>query len=408
MRETMKLTDLIDTIIQVMTDTGFAEGTILIYRRIFSRLQRLADCRKEVIYSTNLGLKFIADTNHPGTDEYCHSRYCYHCRIIQFIESYIKIGEVDWSANVGAPAESFKSSEFNTIFSRFDEVMLSKGLKPNTRDGYHRFVGYFLRYLSDRGYQSIREIQNGDVVAFIVVVVQEHYSSTSLGSHMPGLKLFLQISQYTECFVREIPAHLPKKRDILKVYNEEEHQQMIHYLENASVTSRDKTISLIALETGLRAVDICNLKLCDIDWEHNAIRIVQEKTGKSLVLPLKESIGNPLVDYLLNERPVSKSEYVFLRFEAPFAPIKTHAACYRILFRTVNNAGVESNGRIYGTRITRHSTASRLLRQGVPLSVISEALGHSNPDASMRYITTDDIKLAECTLPLPRAGERHA
>ena len=129
-----------------------------------------------------------------------------------------------------------------------------------------------------------------------------------------------------------------------------------------------------------------------------------EKTGKPLVLPLNESIGNSLADYLLNERQVSKSEYIFLRFEAPFAPIKSHAACYRILFRIANNVGVESNGRIYGTRITRHSTASRLLRQGVPLPVISEALGHSNPDNSMRYITTDDLKLAECTLPF-KGGE---
>lgn len=408
MRKTMKLTDLIKTITQIMVDTGFAGGTIRIYRGVFSRLQKLADSRKEEVYSANLGFVFIADTNHPGTDEYCHSRYCYHCRIIQFVESFIKTGAVDWSINSGAPAESFKSQDFNTMFLKFDEMMLSRGLKTNTRDGYHRFVGYFLRYLSDKGYQSTREIQNGDVVAFIVVVVQEHYSSTSLGSHMPGLKLFLQLSEYTESFVREIPVHLPKKRDILKVYNDEEYQRMIQYLENAPITSRDKTISFIALETGLRAVDICNLKLGDIDWEHNAIRLIQEKTGKALVLPLKESIGNPLVDYLLNERPVSQSDYVFLRFEAPFAPIKSHAACYRILFRIANNAGVEADGRIYGTRITRHSTASRLLRQGVPLPVISEALGHSNPDNSMRYITTDDLKLAECTLPLPRGGEYDA
>lgn len=408
MRETMKLTDLIDTIIQAMTDTGFADGTIQIYKGIFSRLQKLANIRKEILYSTDLSLTFIADSNHPGTDEYCHSRYCYHCRIIQFIESFIKTGEVDWTTNVSSPAESFNSEEFNTVFSKFDEVMLSKGLKANTREGYHRFVGYFLRYLSDKGYTSVSEIQNGDVVAFIVVVVREHYSSTSLGAHIPGLKLLLKMFKTTDCFVREVPEHLPKKLDILKVYNDEEHHRMISYLKEAAITSRDKAISLIALETGLRAIDICNMKLADIDWEHNAINITQEKTGKFLALPLKESIGNAIVEYLLNERPISKSDYVFLRFEAPFAPIKSHAACYRILFKTTTKAGVEANGRIFGTRITRHSTASRLLRQGVPLPVISEALGHSNPESSMRYITTDDIKLAECTLPLPRGGERHA
>ena len=142
MRKTMKLTDLIKTITQIMVDTGFAGGTIRIYRGVFSRLQKLADSRKEEVYSANLGFVFIADTNHPGTDEYCHSRYCYHCRIIQFVESFIKTGAVDWSINSGAPAESFKSQDFNTMFLKFDEMMLSRGLKTNTRDGYHRFVGY--------------------------------------------------------------------------------------------------------------------------------------------------------------------------------------------------------------------------------------------------------------------------
>ncbi len=41
------------------------------------------------------------------------------------------------------------------------------------------------------------------------------------------------------------------------------------------------------------------------------------------------------------------------------------------------------------------------VRHGVPLPVISESLGHSNQNSAMIYITTDDIKLSGCTLPLP-------
>ena len=40
-------------------------------------------------------------------------------------------------------------------------------------------------------------------------------------------------------------------------------------------------------------------------------------------------------------------------------------------------------GRVYGTRITRHSTASRMLRNGVPLPVISDMLGHKNKNSVM-------------------------
>ena len=170
------------------------------------------------------------------------------------------------------------------------------------------------------------------------------------------------------------------------------------------ISFRNKAIILLALNTGLRAVDICALRLRDIDWEHDCIRIIQQKTGRSLILPLTQAIGNALIDYLLNERPQSDSDIVFLRAQAPYAPLMTHAGIRAILFNVVNDSDIETNGRIYGTRITRHSAASRMLRKGVPLPVISEMLGHGNKDSVMIYITTDDAKLAECTLPLPKGG----
>ena len=109
--------------------------------------------------------------------------------------------------------------------------------------------------------------------------------------------------------------------------------------------------------------------------------------------------------YLLSERPKLKSEYVFLKRKAPFTPINSHTGCRKILFDAITGAGIEANGRSYGTRITRHSTASKMLRQGVPLPIISEALGHGDPNSVMVYLSTDDAKLAECTLPLPGTGD---
>lgn len=159
--------------------------------------------------------------------------------------------------------------------------------------------------------------------------------------------------------------------------------------------------------TGLRAVDICAIRLGDIDWEHNSIHIIQQKTGRSHDIPLTEAIGNALADYLLNERPESDSDFVFLRSQAPFAPLMSHAGIRSILFNVVNDSDIDVNGRIYGTRITRHSAASRMLRKGIPLPVISEMLGHGNKDSVMIYITTDEAKLAECTLPLPKGGGVH-
>ncbi|MBQ9708349.1 MAG: tyrosine-type recombinase/integrase, partial [Firmicutes bacterium] len=293
-------------------------------------------------------------------------------------------------------------------FSRYVNELELRKLKSNTIDGYRRFTYYFIEFLENKGYRNLSDIVCGDVVSFVAVVCSEKYQATSLGAHMPGLKNFLCMNRHTEKFLCEIPEHLPKKRDILKVYSDDEYNKIIDWImESNDISSRNRAITLLALNTGLRAVDICAIRLGDIDWEHDCIHIVQQKTGRSHDIPLTEAIGNALVDYLLNERPQSDTDIVFLRAKAPYTPLMSHAGIRGILFNVVNDSDIEPKGRIYGTRITRHSAASRMLRKGIPLPVISEMLGHGSKDSVMIYITTDDAKLAECTLPVPKGGSRH-
>ena len=67
----------------------------------------------------------------------------------------------------------------------------------------------------------------------------------------------------------------------------------------------------------------------------------------------------------------------------------------------VEDAGIDSKGRINGTRMMRHNAASHMVRKGIPLPAIAEVLGHSDPNSTMIYISTDGENLAKCTLPIP-------
>ena len=401
MKQTMAIKELSIIILEEMRIALYSKGTINGYAKVFKRLEKLSEIREEAYYTPEIGRRFIEDSSYANSEGYCHTRYCLHCRCIQFRESYLTDGKVDWTQHFVLRKLNLTSKEFSDTQVTFWNLMSSMGLKANTIDGYQRFVHYFLMYLEDKGYRSFAELKSGDIITFIALVCKEHYQPTSLGSHMPGLRIFLRIHESTAIFESELPEHLPKKRDILEVYSDKEYEMVLKYLESGNVSFRNKAICLIALETGLRAVDICNLKLGDIDWEHDCIHIIQEKTKKAMNIPLRASIGNAIVDYLLSERPASDSEYIFLTSNAPHTPMKAHAGYRKVLLNVVSDAGVEINSRISGTRITRHSTASRMLRHGIPLPVISEALGHGNPNSVMIYLSTEDAKLAECTLPLP-------
>ena len=407
-RNALSIIEVTDAILEQMETSGFKESTRGFYVTLFRRLCRMAEERGEKHYTTDLGIAFINDDSHiipENTERYHHERTVAYNRCIKFVESFLATGQVDWTPALHAASFPINSDFLRESFSAFLLELKNKGLKPNTVDGYRRFAYYFVEFLESKGYVRLSDIRQGDIIAFIAVICTEKYQATSLGAHMPGLKIFLGMDPCTESFLCEIPEHLPKKRDILNVYSDEEYERIVKTLETSETISfRNKAITILALNTGLRAVDICGLKLNDIDWDHNCIRIVQEKTGHLHDIPLTETIGNALVDYLLNERPVTDSPYVFLRFSAPFRPLMSHAGIRGVLFNVVNDSDIDVNGRVYGTRITRHSTASRMLRNGVPLPVISDMLGHKNKNSVMIYITTDDARLAECTLPLPKGG----
>lgn len=399
------LKTLIDNIIKELETAGFSHGTIGNYIRYYKRLTKLADTLGKVYYDQELAEQFIADNAYHNGGGYCHLRYLYHARCIHFVESYIEDGKVDWGITHPLPPKALKSPDLEQKFNEFKVAMVSDGLKPNTREGYQRFVFYFLSYLEDKGYRSLEQIKKGDITLFIVLVCQEHYAPTSLGAHLTGLRRFVQMFSEMKDFEQELPERLHKKKEIIPTYTDEEHERISKYLSGNALSARNRAIALIAFETGLRAVDICNLKLKDIDWKHDVMNLIQEKTGKAINIPILPTLGNALMDYLLDERPSSNSEYVFLEFSAPFRPLSEHSAIYNILRKVLVEAGVDVSDRISGTRMTRHSYASRMLRNGVALPVISEALGHSNPDSTMRYITTDGKTLAECTLPIPRGGQ---
>lgn len=398
------LEELIEKVIQQLEDAGFDTGTIRNYKLFYKRLIKLAASLNKTHFDDELADLFIKDNAYVKDGGYNHTRFLYHSRCIRFIESLLSSGEVDWSIYHSLPARELSSDDFVSHLHIYDDSLKNDGLKTNTINGYHRFVLYFLSYLEDKGYHQFSEIKKGDVSLFIVLVCQEHYAPTSLGAHLPGLKRFLELFPETKPFTIEIPERVRRKQDITPSYTDDELERIEDFLLENKLSARDRAIALIAFKTGLRAVDICGLQLDSIDWKHDTISINQEKTGKPLVLPLFPSLGNALMEYLLDERPQSESTYVFLSKVAPFHPLVDHSSIYNVLRKVLVEADVAPQGRISGTRMSRHSYASQLLRRGISLTVISEALGHSNPNSTMRYISTDDKVLSTLTLPLPKGG----
>lgn len=95
---------------------------------------------------------------------------------------------------------------------------------------------------------------------------------------------------------------------------------------------------------------------------------------------------------------------MFLRSLAPFSPYISAGRYYKRLNKYFELAGVNRDGKHHGMHTFRHSLASRLMGDNVPITVVSEALGHKYANVTMRYVRIDIEKLRLAALGVPSSG----
>ena len=88
---------------------------------------------------------------------------------------------------------------------------------------------------------------------------------------------------------------------------------------------------------------------------------------------------------------------IFLCHRPPYTEF-TPGAIYSLVSRYIHKAGLYVEGKKRGPHALRHSLASRLLEEKVPLPVISEILGHTNTETTATYLSISIDQLRHCAL----------
>lgn len=397
----MELDGLVQKAMDQMDERRYGKKIITRYRSSFRLLISVSHDMGEDRLSERLMKAFLDKPVSCGekwaTKELAHRKRC-----LRLLLSLMRTGTVDWRRqDTSGISEMITNKTFRSELECFANSLEQEGASPNTVSGYKRIVAYFLLSCQKSGYGKLSDIRTNDISTFILSLYRDgRFRPSTIGSGLAGLRRFLSANAHTAQFLLEIPVHLPREVKIMETYNDEELAAIRSTLSSGVLTKRDTAVCRLLLETGLRGIDVYALRLKDIDWEKDCISILQSKTKKTLVLPLRASYGNDITDYVLNERPQSGSDYVFLKTFAPFGRLGT-GSIYEILKKLEGLAGIKKEGRPVGSRTTRHHAASSMLRAGIPMPDISAALGHRDPNIVSVYLSTDARSLSACTLPLP-------
>jgi integrase len=148
---------------------------------------------------------------------------------------------------------------------------------------------------------------------------------------------------------------------------------------------------------GLRSGDVARLRLTDIDWNNGTLQV----TGKGryqVRLPLPQDVGDALLRYL-ECGPRTSIPIVSLFRTSPVQALASGDGVSSVVKQALKRANIDAPAK--GAHLLRHTAATEMLRNGVPLDQAGLVLRHRSIDMTAYYAKADVALLKQIAQPWP-------
>lgn len=283
-----------------------------------------------------------------------------------------------------------------------EEFKKSLQVEKSTIPGLYSVARDFFHYLEQQEILDFSNIVQSTIYDFIQYEYPNHKGSMKGVVYVSRLLCkFLNDMGYDAFSSELFPFALPPSRR--KVFPSFERSDMEKILKapdtNTSVGKRDFAVLMLASVTGMRAIDIANLMLSDINWNEMSFHFIQHKTKFGLSLPLDNIAASAVADYILNGRPKVENPYVFLTNLSPYRKLSDKSSVANILNKYTKLSGIEKNahdGKSF--HAFRRSMGAWLLDTESAPEMISQILGHHSRDVLQRYLPIKPTALEICAI----------
>jgi integrase/recombinase XerD len=266
-------------------------------------------------------------------------------------------------------------------------------------------VKRFFMFLQEQGITGTKEVSASVVIEFMnSLKCSTAYRSNILITVRDFLNCPTVAAHFQDRLVNILDSvHISRYERLPSFYSNKEIQQILLKIDRKSPEGKkDYAAIILAVELGLRVSDIRKLQLTEIIWDKNAIELFQKKTGEFIRLYMTENVKWALLDYLMNARKKdSEFDNIFIRSRAPYKPYGESSGFYERINKYIKLAGIKTEGRHHGFHSCRHGLATRLMNEGTPITVVSEAMGHKFANVTKEYIRMDISRLKLAALEVP-------
>ncbi len=403
-RAKIPLEELIESAKVRLRELQYAPTTISNFMMYWRKLIDYANQEGEKYFSTTLGESFLKEVCHidvtaeeqaPGLPRW---KVRPVKRAVYLLADFQNSGSIlrKWKAK-STPTPTC----FMEVAEHFYALCRSRYNGERTIQSKKFTVERFLLHLEQKEVRKIGETRETDITSFLSTMTS--WSPRTVATSITNLRQFLGFlyqEKYTQNDFSKFLPTVPHGRGgrLPNVWPRESVQRMLDSIDRANpIGKRDYAILLMVTQLGLRDGDIQNLKFENLLWKECRIRLIQAKTKRTLELPLSEELGCAIIDYLKYGRPKQDtSDYVFVRHCAPYGRCGNY---YHIMKSRLAKAGIPfDRDKPHGLHTLRHTLATRLLEQEIPVQTISEILGHASVSSTKVYLQVDLEGLRKCAM----------
>jgi site-specific recombinase XerD len=254
------------------------------------------------------------------------------------------------------------------------------------------------------GNRAPNELRPGDLRRFAAFLSESGMSKTSVARKLAAVRTFYK-------HLIEIGAVGASPADLVASPKRDQYlPQVLKPAEVAAVLDaipattplelRDRAMFEMAYAAGLRAEEIVNLDVKDVDPDAEQIRVLG-KGSKTRVVPAGEPAWRAVARYLERGRPVLQREPEPALFISKTGKRLSTSDVRRRLSGWVRRAAVQCG---VTPHTLRHSFATHLLEGGADLRAIQELLGHATISTTQTYTRVESGRLKKVyALAHPRA-----
>tara|TARA_R110002096_G_scaffold98490_1_gene219112 strand:- start:619 stop:1509 length:891 start_codon:yes stop_codon:yes gene_type:complete len=276
-----------------------------------------------------------------------------------------------------------------------DYLLLEKNYSVLTVNAYQNDLEDFLEFIIDEyETKSINKVNYSQIRSWIVLLVENGLANRSINRKVSALNTYYKFLLKTgDINGNPLSKHraLKTSKKIQIPFSEAEVKTVLDDLNFADdfESVRDKFIIELFYSTGIRRIELVDLKLTNIDLNTKTLKVLG-KRNKERIVPLLKSVMQTTVKYLKlrNElERISDADILFLTKKG----VKIYET---LVYRTINDYFSLASSKVKKSpHILRHSFATHLLNQGADLNAVKELLGHSSLAATQVYTHNSIAKL---------------